>query len=118
MLQNDDIPRRGLLPIHSKSPFRRFGRRGQFKKMLLHLRVKFQFNALNVLRNAEVDLPDDALEEGLLRLRGRRVQQRVELAQQLLNQLHRNWVGGRFHESLLYIGFTLKETFVLFLKLA
>ncbi|KGE20081.1 hypothetical protein [Paenibacillus wynnii] len=55
--------------------------------MLLHLRVEFQFNASNVLRYAEVNLPDDALEEGLLCLRGRKVQQRVELAQQLLNDL-------------------------------
>ncbi|WP_438498378.1 hypothetical protein [Paenibacillus sp. IHBB 3054] len=52
-----------------------------FKKMLLQLRVEFQFNALYVLRDAEVNLPDDALEESLLRLRGSRMQQRLELAQ-------------------------------------
>ncbi|MGN7764468.1 hypothetical protein ACTJKB_23730 [Paenibacillus sp. 22594] len=63
-------------------------------------------------------MPDDVLEEGLLGLRGRRVQQGVKLIKQLLHQLHRNWVGGALHEPLLYVGFTLKEALVLFLELA
>ncbi len=44
--------------------------------------------------------------------------QRVELAQQLLYQLHWNRVGGALHEPLLYVGFTLNEAFVLFLELS
>lgn len=61
LLEYETESRREPLPIHSKSPFRRFARRGQLKKMLLYLRVKLQFNASHILRRTEVDLLNDAL---------------------------------------------------------
>jgi hypothetical protein len=59
------------LLTESKSPLRRFGGRGQFKKMLLHGRVEFELDASDFAPVLYVDLLDHGLEQRLLRF-GRR----------------------------------------------
>ncbi|MEY9095888.1 hypothetical protein [Paenibacillus sp. RC84] len=51
----------------AKSPLRRFGEKGQLKKMLLDGRVKFQFDAFDLAPAFDVDRHDHRLEECFLR---------------------------------------------------
>lgn len=78
----------------SKSPHRRFGGRGEFKKMLLDGRVKLKLDASDLASVLHVDLLDHGLEQRLLCFGRRFFEKALELGEGLPDLLERDWVGS------------------------
>lgn len=88
----------------SKSPLRRFGGRGQFKKMLFDGRVKFEFDARDFAPVFHVDLLHHGLEQRLLRLGRRLFEQLVKLRERPPDLLERDGVGHAVRQLPLGLG--------------
>jgi hypothetical protein len=97
----------------SKSPLRRFGGRGEFKKMLVDGRSKLNFDALDLAPVLDVDLLDHGLGERLLRFGRRLGEQSLELRESLPDLLERDGVGRAVRQLPFRLGVAPRKLFVL-----